>query len=143
MIGSAVVTIPAATWLYGQAPTKSDHAHAHETEPKVVEDPDGDESAEKEPEQDGGGDDSKDESKSEEKSDEPKDEGKDEGKDEDKSDDSGSEDGGNDTPPPSEDALSADEESDKPSEGSQINKIGQSKGQKPRNTTEKKGEKDV
>ena len=143
MIGSAVVTIPAATWLYGQAPTKSDHGHGHETEPKLVEDPDGTAGSEDKPEQEEGGDDSKDESKDEEKSDEPKDEGKDEEKDDDKSDDSGSEDGGKDTPPPSDEDSSADDESDKPSEGSQINKIGQSKGQKPRNKTETKGEKDV
>ncbi|KAI9879114.1 MAG: hypothetical protein M1823_006872, partial [Watsoniomyces obsoletus] len=61
---SVAVTVPAATWLLGQAPTKSDHGH--EEEHVVVENEDEGKEGEEQPQDDEskveGGDKSKDES---------------------------------------------------------------------------------
>ncbi|EXJ55885.1 hypothetical protein A1O7_08816 [Cladophialophora yegresii CBS 114405] len=81
LIGSIVVTVPAAGWLWQQGPTKSDHGHGHEE--KVVEEAPAEESKEEEesPKEDS---DKDEDGKQEEGKDEGKEEGKDEGKDEEK-----------------------------------------------------------
>jgi len=105
LIGSIVVTVPAAGWLWQQGPVKSDHGHGHESHEK------------EEPEE-----------KEEAKDEEPKEESSDEGADSGKSDTSedsspddksppaekeGDEDAKNDTSGAENPLKGADEESKK------------------------------
>lgn len=87
IIGSVVVTAPAALWLWQQGPTKSDHGHGHEShDTKEASDEEPEAESTDEPEEK---DEPKDEGDAEEESkDDSKDDGKDESKDEDSSDDS-------------------------------------------------------
>jgi hypothetical protein len=152
MIGSLVVTVPSAAWLWAQGPTKGEgHGHG-----------DHEEHAEHEA---GGKEESKDEAvESDEK---PKDDQKEAGEDQDKeedgadnkakpadkdqgdSEDSGSENGDDkkkDTPPTSDDEGGEDKPG--PDAPNQINKPSGGKGagetsKGSRSATEKKGEKDV
>ncbi|ETI21443.1 hypothetical protein G647_07790 [Cladophialophora carrionii CBS 160.54] len=87
LIGSIVVTVPAAGWLWQQGPTKSDHGHGHDAHAeKEVEDAPAEEPKEEEesPKEDSGEDDG---DKQEEGKEEGKEEEKEEGKEQ--SDDQG------------------------------------------------------
>lgn len=159
MIGSAAFTIPAAVWLLGQAPQKSDHHGGHDEHKEEVEEkeePTQEESESKEedtPSEEDKGGEEKESDKSEADSDEKKDEkSKDEGKEE-KSDDSSS-DGGDDKGTPDTSDSEDDGKLDgyeKPSSAApgQINyrpELGKGPGEGQKGTgkrTEKKAEKDV
>ena len=135
------VTVPAATWLLGQTPAKSDHGH-HDEEPHVVTDEEGNEEEAPQEEQEKAENEDQQAKESKEDSDDGTAEGKDK---EPKSDDSGSEDEGKETPPTSDDEQEDDSSSsDAPGQINKDPRKGPGEQQKgERQRTETKGEKDV
>lgn len=156
MIGSVVATVPAAVWLIGQAPKKSDHhghGASHEKEEESTEEQPEEQQEEEKPSEDESSDDAKTE-KTEDSEDESKDEKEDSKEESDSKDDKKEESKDEDKAEDKQDSgdSSKDEqgyEKPGPNAPGQINwkpslGKGPGEGQKAgeRKPTEKKGEKD-